>query len=198
LDYTTIKFLKSSQNARKSKLRRQLVKANSIRDNDGDCELHEHREIDRAFITEDQIVDREERRIALFIAEFICSKLSILLGPSSRKAVSGRVLDHKKVCGHLPNHILHSKVLTAYEEVVGGISACLDLVKRANSAVKLATKHAILDAVVSSGMGFSAIGTGQSSLRHIRKVLQIHPCNLAVAISRREVMDNNEVFVCTL
>jgi len=154
-----------------------------VENNVGECQLQER--------VEDHLVEREERRIALLIAECISSNLGTCLGPNNRKLILGRVLDHKKVRVHLPDHILTSKVATAYGEVGSSVSVHQELVKMGNSAAKLATKQTILDATVNSG-------TGHSLLRQVAKVLGIHHRNLTIAIGRCEVTNSNELFLCML
>jgi len=75
--------------------------------------------------------------------------------------------------------------------MVNGVSSCLDLVKRRNSAAKLAMKHTILNATVNSY-------TGHSLARQVERLLGVHHCNVLATISKKEVINNNRDFVCML
>jgi len=74
---------------------------------------------------------------------------------------------------------LPSKVALAYKEVIAGFFCKLDIVKRANNATKLATKHAILDATISCH--------SESSIRQVGKALGVHHCNVHKAINWQDV-----------
>ena len=183
----------ASQNARQRQCRLRRANADAISSCliQSECEaesIDRDRRDDRA--VEDKMSDRELRRVSLLIAKSIRSHLSVCPGPLSRKIVLKKALDHKVVVEDLPDHILPSKVALAYKEVVAGVSLKLDLVKRANSAAKLAAKHAILDATVSCQR--------ESSVRQLAKALGIHHRNVHRAINRRDVLSATGQFLFCL
>ena len=129
---------------------------------------------------EDSMTACEENKLASVIVEFIRSNLDVCPGPRSRKSVFGRVLDHSRISADVPDYVLPKKVAVAQQEILRGVSIRLDEVRSANSASKLAIKHAILDA--------SILEQGDSSARQVARVLRIHHRNVSKAVLRREVL----------
>ena len=138
----------------------------------------------------DELCEREQRRIALTIAKAIREALDACPGPKTRKSVLRRTLDHSLVKGDLPDHILSSKSAIAYQEIVDGVNGRLDEVKGSHSAAQLATKHAILDASVRA--------VSKSSMRELGRVLGIHHRNISHAISKRELVHSRGDFLVVL
>lgn len=184
----------ASQNTRQKRCRLRQAEADAIRkeilEAEMELEARERQKKDAMRFVGDKMGDREERRVALLIADSIRSNLALCPGPKSRKSVLKKVLDHKKVVDDLPDHILPSRVAVAYQEVVAGVSCRLEYVKSANSAAKLATKHAILDASVSCH--------SEASVRQVARVLGVHHRNIHEAINKRELVSARGEFLCTL
>ena len=129
---------------------------------------------------EDSMTAHEENRLATVIVECIRRNLDVCPGPRSRKSVIGRVLDHSRFCADVPDYVLPKKLAVAQQEILRGLTIRLDEVRSANSASKLAIKHAILDA--------SILEQGDSSPRQVARVLRIHHRNVFKAVVRREVL----------
>lgn len=183
----------ASQNARQRRSRLNRAVALSTKTSISELQCEEE-SIDRerrdSLGLEDKMSERELRRVFLLIADSIRAHLSACPGPLSRKIVLKKVLDHKRVVEDLPDHILPSKVALAYKEVIAGVSSQLDTVKRANSAAKLAAKHAILDATVSCQT--------ESSVRQVALALGVHHRNVHMAINRRVVLSATGHFLFSL
>ena len=184
-DATTTRLTRlAAQNARKAKSRALLANAEVDRIKSLFChtddEHVERNERDRMRGVEDSMSAREENRLASAIVEYIRRKLDVCLGPRSRKSVIGRVLDHSRLCADVPDYVLPKKVAIAQQEILRGVTTRLDEVRNANSASKLAIKHAILDA--------SILDQGDSSARQVARVLRIHHRNVSKAVVRREVL----------
>jgi hypothetical protein len=139
---------------------------------------------------EDSMTRREENRLAAVIVECIQRNLDVCPGPRSRRSVIGRVLNHNRLCVDVPDYVLPKKVAVAQQEILRGVTIRLDEVRSANSASKLAIKHAILDA--------SILEHGDSSARQVAKVLRIHHRNVSKAVVRREVMHTAGDFLFSL
>ena len=97
---------------------------------------------------EDFMTAREKNRLATVIVDSIRRNLDVCPGPRSRKSVIGRVLDHSRLCADVPDYVLPKKLAVAQQEILRGVTIRLDEVRSANSALKLAIKHAILDASI--------------------------------------------------
>ena len=184
-DATTTRLTRlAAQNARKAKSRALLANAEVDRIKSLFChtddEHVERNERDRMRGVEDSMSAREENKLASAIVEYIRRKLDVCLGPRSRKSVIGRVLDHSRLCADVPDYVLPKKVAIAQQEILRGVTTRLDEVRNANSASKLAIKHAILDA--------SILDQGDSSARQVARVLRIHHRNVSKAVVRREVL----------
>lgn len=74
----------------------------------------------------------------------------------------------------------------AEREILSGLVQSLEEVKQAKNKVELATKHAILTAVVSSG--------SSGSIRKKARLLGVHHRNVSAAILRRKKMNSRERF----
>lgn len=183
----------ASQNARQRRSRFNRAEKLSIETSVLECQWEEEsmdRERRDSSGLEDKMSERELRRVSLLIADSIRTHLTACPGPLSRKIVLKKALDHKRVVEDLPDHILPSRVALAYKEVIAGVSSQLDTVKRANSAAKLAAKHAILDATVSC--------QSESSVRQVAKALGVHHRNVHMAINRRVVLSATGHFLFSL
>ena len=143
-------------------------------------ERMERNERDIARAGEDSMSPREQNRIALLIVEFIWKNLDSYPRPRSRKSVLGRVLDHTCLCADVLNYVLPKKLAGAQQEILHGVCIRLDEVRSANSACKLAIKHAILDAMI--------LEQGDFSARQVARVLRIHHRDVFEAVVRREVL----------
>lgn len=176
----------ASQNSRQKLCRSRKLDADTVRQttNSG-IQLLESEDEEKDFLS-----DREQRRIALSIAEAIRSALGACPGPKTRKSVLTRTLDHSFVVGDLPYHVLPSKTAVAYQEIVDGLNGRLSEVKGCHSSAELATKYAILDASVSTQK--------KSSMREVARALGVHHRNIMKAISRRELMHNGGDFLVVL
>ena len=182
------------QNARKAKSRSLLAKIDAVRIESQLChtedECVERSDRDSLRDVEDSMTRREENRLASVIVECIQRNLDVCPGPRSRRSVIGRVLNHNRLCYDVPDYVLPKKVALAQQEILRGVTIRLDEVRNANSASKLAIKHAILDA--------SILEQGDSSARQVAKVLRIHHRNVSKAVVRREVLHTAGDFLFSL
>ena len=182
------------QNARKAKSRSLLAKIDAVRTESQLChtedECVERSDRDSLRDVEDSMTRREENRLASVIVECIQRNLDVCPGPRSRRSVIGRVLNHNRLCYDVPDYVLPKKVALAQQEILRGVTIRLDEVRNANSASKLAIKHAILDA--------SILEQGDSSARQVAKVLRIHHRNVSKAVVRREVLHTAGDFLFSL
>ena len=150
----------------------------------------EHNEWDIMQDVEDSMTAREENRLATVIVDCIRRNLDVCPGPRSRKSVIGRVLDHSRLCADVPDYVLPKKLAVAQQEILRGVTIRLNEVRSANSASKLAIKHAILDA--------SILEQGDSSARQVARVLRIHHRNVSKAVVKREVLHTAGDFLFSL
>lgn len=139
----------------------------------------------------DNVPAREIRRGARQILNSIEETLQDFPTPAARCRVLQRVL----ACSISSGDILASSLPLSMEnhaerDIVSGLQKSLGEVKLAKTAAHLATKHAILTAVVSSG--------SSTSIRSQARALQIHPRNIAKAVVRRSAMESSSVFKWTL
>lgn len=182
------------QNARKAKSRAGIAKIDAVRKESQLChtdyECVERNDRDVMRDVEDSMSRREENRLASVIVECIQRNLDICPGPRSRRSVIGRVLNHKGLCFDVPDYVLPKKVALAQQEILRSVTIRLDEVRNANSASKLAIKHAILDA--------SVLEQGDSSARQVAKVLRIHHRNVSKAVVRREILHTAGDFLFSL
>jgi hypothetical protein len=182
------------QNARKARSRALLAKIDAVRVESVVCrtevEYVERNDRDVMRDVEDTMTRREENILASVIVECILRNLDVCPGPRSRRLVIGRVLNHNRLCVDVPDYVLPKKVAVAQQEILRGVTIRLDEVRSANSASKLAIKHAILDA--------SILEQGDSSARQVAKVLRIHHRNVSKAVVRREVMHTAGDFLFSL
>jgi len=98
-----------------------------------------------------------------------------------------RTLDYSFVVGYLPYHVLPSKCVVAYQEIVDGLNGRLSEVKGCHTSAELATKYVILDASISAQK--------KSSMREVARALRVHRRNIMKEISRRELMHSGGDFL---
>jgi hypothetical protein len=132
--------------------------------------------------------NKEVRTLALHISRAIEAGLASCSGPDMRKEVLSRVLEKHRA--DLPDHVLPLRSVVVQQEIISGVSRSLGGIKQANSSAKLATKHAILTAVVSS--------RSISSVRQVAKALSVYPRNITLALERRGAMDADGNFLWSL
>jgi len=120
--------------------------------------------------------------MANLIAKFISKTLLVCPRPRNKKLVMGKTLSHVKVCDHMHDYILPSRVAIA-QQVLTRVMRALDENHHSNSSVKLATKNALLIAIVSAH--------SPSLVRDVAKVLGVHRKNINVVLSQRKLIDYN-------
>jgi len=138
----------------------------------------------------DLLLEKEECRTTLTIVKAICEGLGACCGPQIRKFVLRKTLDHSFVREDLPNHVLTSKFVIAYQEIVDGVNSRLDQVKSCHNIAELVTKHVVLDAFVSTYRKYS--------MREVSRALGIHHQNIIKAIAKHELLHNGGDFLVVL
>ena len=184
----------AAQNARKARSRALAAEIEADRAESlahlTEEERMERNERDIMRDVEDYMTAREENRLATIIVDCIQRNLDMCPRPRSRNSVIGRVLDHSQLCADVPDYVLPKKLAVAQQEILRGVTIRLDEVRSANSASKLAIKHAILDA--------SILEQGDSSARQVARVLRIHHRNVSKAVVRQEVLHTAGDFLFSL
>ena len=126
--------------------------------------------------------------LALQISRAIEASLESCSEPDMQIEVLSWVLE--KHWADLLDHVLLLRSIAAQWEIISGMSHSLGEIKQGNSGAKLATKHAILMATVSSG--------SISSIHQVAKALSVHPRNITLVLERRGAMDADGNFLWLL
>ena len=138
-----------------------------------------------------QVPAREIRRGAQRILHSIDETLQEFTSTEDRGRVLQRVFSYAGSSTDLLSTSSHlGSGGRIQSDILSGLKRSLSEVKAARTGAQLATKHAILTAVVS--------GSSSSSLRGQARLLEVHPRNIALAVARRKVMEESTVFKWTL
>jgi hypothetical protein len=136
-----------------------------------------------------RINQREVRRDATIIVKYV------------KKTLAGQVDAHKEVVLrsvwlsrettlHLPLVSRVSAEDVAHADIRSGVVQSLAKVKSSRSKAQLAVKHALLTAVVSSGV--------QTTMRQTSRMLEVHHRNVLMAMQRRASMESKDHIQWTL
>jgi hypothetical protein len=126
---------------------------------------------------------RDVRRAVHCIVGTVKQTLQAFPGPKAKEVVLRKVWEHPVTTEVFPEHLRRSN---AEMEILSGLVQTLGEVKQPRTTAKLATKHAILTAVVSVG--------NKESLRKKARVLNIHHRNVSAVIERRRKMSSAAKF----
>jgi hypothetical protein len=75
--------------------------------------------------------------MANLIVKFISKTLLVGPGPKNKKVMMEKTLSHVKVCDHMHDYILLSKVAIAQQEVLTGVMRALDENRHSNRVLNL-------------------------------------------------------------
>jgi hypothetical protein len=129
---------------------------------------------------EDDMPDRSKNRVALRMAQYIVEELKSCPGPSSRREVLEKLLNHNTISPLLPEYYPRPAEARAIFMFIESFRSELQAVATSHSRDTLARKGALLDAAVSAGFGH---------LGSLSKVLQTNPSNINAALERRLGLD---------
>jgi predicted component of viral defense system (DUF524 family) len=134
--------------------------------------------------------DRKLRMFANMITTSICDVLMFCPSLRNMKLLLEKALSHVKICKYSPNYILRFKLTIAQQEVLAGANKALKENKQANSGIKLATKHVILNIVVSAHK--------ESSMKTMAKTFGVHVKNITGVVLCHKVIDHSGAFLWCL
>jgi hypothetical protein len=121
--------------------------------------------------------------MANLIVKFISKTLLVCLGPRNKNLVREKTFSHVKVCDHMHDYILPSKVAIVQQDVLVGVMRALNENHHSNNNVKIATKHALLTTIVSAH--------NPSSIIDVVKAFGVHHKNINVTILQQKLIDYN-------
>ena len=138
-----------------------------------------------------EVSAREIRRGAQRIIGCIDETLQGYCSAQERGQVMQRVFSYTESSSSLDSSCFTvGSQGSAHSDILSRLKQSLLEVKSARTTAELATKHAILTALVS--------GSSTLSLRGQTHLLQVHPQNVALAIARRKIVVASSTFKCTL
>jgi hypothetical protein len=121
---------------------------------------------------------------ASMIATSLWDVLMFCPSPRNMKLVVKKTLFHVKICKYLPKYILPFKLAIAQQEVLAGVNKDVKENKQANSGIKLATKHVILNAIVSAHKEFSMITMAKTLTVCVKNIIGVVLCHKVIDQSR--------------
>ena len=124
--------------------------------------------------------ERSKNRVSLRMAQYIVEELKSCPGPSSRREVLEKLLNHNTILPLLSEYYPRPAEARAIFMFIESFRNSLQAVATSHSKDTLARKGALMDAAVSAGFG----GLGSLS-----RVLQTHPSNINAAMERRLGLD---------
>jgi hypothetical protein len=139
----------------------------------------------RVAAAEHEPCERQVRRVVSSIITSVSQNLGLFPSPRAKELMIRKVWEHPLISLILPKE-MQKQVSVEEQEIISGLVQSLHEVKQPRSRTALATKHAILTALISSG--------SSRSMRKKARLLRVHHRNVSAAVSRRKKMDSVERF----
>ncbi len=121
-----------------------------------------------AFDDVEQVMsNRDLRRMALQIVDYILITLHLCLGLECMREVMEKVLSHPRLSHYLPNYVLLAHLAKAQQEVLPSLNRSIDANKLVQFNMSLVNKNALLTT--------ATLNVSEGNIQNVAKIFGIHP-----------------------